>query len=197
MSMIASLVGWFRETLYYLNVLSRRNAKIIFLGLDNAGKSTLLHMLKDDKMMTLPPTLHPNCEELTMGGIQFKAFDMGGHETARILWKQYYASVDGIVFIVDAADRTRYEEAREELSRIVEDPMLERVPLAVLGNKIDIPTAASEEELRHSLGLYTHMTSGKDVKKGDMHSRPIELFMVSIKKRTGYGDAFKWLASLI
>merc|ERR1711879_620170 len=114
-----------------------------------------------------------------------------------ILWKQYYATVDGIVFIVDAADRTRYEEAKEELSRIIEDPMLTHVPIAVLGNKIDIPTAASEDELRHHLGLYAHMTLGRHAKKGDSQGRAIELFMASIVKRMGCREAFQWLGNLL
>lgn len=122
---------------------------------------------------------------------------MGGHETARRLWKQYAAAVDGIVFIVDAADRTRYEEAREELSNLLQDQALANTPIVILGNKIDIPTAASEDELRNYLGLYQHMTAGRDAKKGSLDARPVELFMVSIAKRMGYGDAFKWLAGLV
>merc|ERR1712151_636132 len=117
--------------------------------------------------------------------------------TARILWKQYYATVDGIVFIVDAADRTRYEEAREELSKLIDDPSLTHVPLAILGNKIDIPTAASEDELRHNLGLYSHMTYGRELKKGDSGVRPVELFMVSVVKRMGYAEGFQWLSQFL
>merc|ERR1712232_1223218 len=105
--------------------------------------------------------------------------------------------VDGIVFIVDAADRTRFEEAREEIGRLLEEPGLSRVPFVVLGNKIDIPVAASEDELRNALGLYEHMTAGSDVKKGDERARPIEVFMCSIMKRTGYAEAFNWLAKLV
>lgn len=82
------------------------------------------------------------------------------------------ADVQGIIFLVDAADRTRFEEAAEELGKLLDDPALARVPLAVLGNKIDIPVAASEDELRHSLGLYTHMTSGADkIREGILRLR--------------------------
>ena len=97
--------------------------------------------------------------------------------------EDYLADVQGIIFLVDAADRTRFQEASEELGRLLEDPALAQVPLAVLGNKIDIPVAASEEELRHSLGLYTHMTSGKRVEKGMPKVRPLEVFMCSVVKR--------------
>mmetsp|Transcript_1771 Transcript_1771/g.3201 ORF Transcript_1771/g.3201 Transcript_1771/m.3201 type:complete len:196 (+) Transcript_1771:100-687(+) len=195
--MLGSLLSWFGELFRSLGLLSRKNAKVCFLGLDNAGKTTLLHMLKDQRMNTFQPTLYPNNEELIIEGIRFRTFDLGGHETARRIWKDYLANVNGIVFIVDAADRTRFAEAREEISRLLDDVALSRVPFAVLGNKIDIPVAASEDELRNALGLHAHMTSGRGVKKGDESVRPIEVFMCSIMKRMGYAEAFTWLAKLV
>eukprot|EP00440_Ansanella_granifera_P033222 gb/GFBE01036045.1/.p1 GENE.gb/GFBE01036045.1/~~gb/GFBE01036045.1/.p1 ORF type:complete len:197 (+),score=57.34 gb/GFBE01036045.1/:1-591(+) len=195
--MFGGLFSWIGDLFRGLGLLSQKNAKICFLGLDNAGKTTLLQMLKDDRLGTNAPTLYPNNEELVIKGIRFRTFDLGGHETARRIWKDYLAAVDGIVFLVDAADRTRFQEAAEEIARLLEDPGLARVPFAVLGNKIDIPVAASEEELRHALGLYTHMTSGKEVVKGDTSTRPIELFMCSVVKRMGYAEAFDWLAKLV
>merc|ERR1712004_268193 len=144
--MFQALANFFGGLLRSLGVLSRKNAKICFLGLDNAGKTTLLRMLTDDKVTTNPPTLYPNNEELIIQGIRFRTFDLGGHETARRIWRDYLAAVDGIVFLVDAADRTRFNEAREELKNLLEEPSLAQVPLAVLGNKIDIPVAASEDE---------------------------------------------------
>merc|ERR1712147_65215 len=154
-------------------------------------------MLKDDRVATHVPTLHPHSEELMIKNIRFRTYDLGGHETARRIWKDYFATVDGIIFLVDAADRTRFNEAKEELAHLLEEQSLQNVPFVVLGNKIDIPTAASEDEFRNALGLYSHMTYGKSGGGKQEGVRPIELFMVSIVKRMGYADAFRWLSQFL
>lgn len=189
------IVSWFRDVLAHLG-LWNKNARIVFLGLDNSGKTTLLHMLKDDRISTHAPTLYPHCEELLIRNIRFQTFDLGGHETARRIWKDYFAALDGVVFLVDAADRTRFQETREELQKLLAEPSLAEVPVVVLGNKIDMPVAASEDELRHNLQLYQHMTTGKAA-KGILSVRPVELFMVSVAKRMGYAEAFQWLSQFL
>mmetsp|Transcript_12928 Transcript_12928/g.14626 ORF Transcript_12928/g.14626 Transcript_12928/m.14626 type:complete len:195 (-) Transcript_12928:203-787(-) len=194
--MFERLINWFWDVLGALG-LQRKKAKILFLGLDNAGKSTLLHMLKQNSLAALQPTLNPHMEELVMGQIRFQTWDLGGHETARRLWRDYCAAVDGIVFLVDAADRTRFEEVKEELGNLLGNPDLARVPMVVLGNKIDIPVAASEQELRAQIGLAHHMTIGQDAKKESSTVRPVELFMVSVVKRMGYAQAFQWLSEFL
>lgn len=165
-------------------------AKLIFVGLDNAGKTTLLHVLKDDRVATHLPTQRPTKEEMQLGLITLECHDLGGHADARELWHEYYVHVDAIVFLVDANDRTRMAEARRELNAILTNEALKNVPIAVLGNKIDLSHALSEHELRQELNL--GQTSGKNGLT-TIGMRPIEVFMISVIQRQGYADAFAWL----
>ena len=72
--------------------------------------------------------------------------------------------VDGIVYLVDAADKERFPESKKELDALLSDDSLAQVPFLILGNKIDIPYAASEDELRYSLGL-SNYTTGKGMER--------------------------------
>lgn len=176
------------------------NSKILFLGLDNAGKTTLLHMLRDDRITTHNPTLHPHAEELYIGSRRFRAFDLGGHEAARRIWKDYYADVDAIIFLVDAADRTRMQEAKNELHYLFNTESLRHVPFAILGNKIDIPTACSLDELRSFLELPAPFAHGYGMgNQGAMRQGggPVEVFMVSLVNKMGYSAAFRWVSDVL
>lgn len=188
------LLNWLKSTLGYLG-LHQKNAKLVFLGLDNAGKSTLLQMLKDDRMAQLEPTVHPQSEELVMGSIRFRTFDLGGHEIARKIWRDYLGQVDAIIFMVDSADRERFELARNELNELMESEELQNTPFLIFGNKIDIPDAASEDELRTALGLDTFIMDVQGKVQAGM--RPVGLFMCSIAKRSGYADGFKWVSQFL
>ncbi|CAD5168445.1 GTP-binding protein SAR1A-like [Musa acuminata AAA Group] len=190
------LVDWLYGILWMLG-LGAKEAKILFLGLDNAGKTTLLHMLKDERLGQHQPTQHPTSEELMIGKIRFTAFDLGGHRMARRLWKDYYTKMDAVAYIVDAADRDRFLESKKELDALLSDEALVNVPFLVLGNKIDIPYAASEDELRYHLGLAGCTTGKGRVSYTGSSIRPVELFMCSVVRKMGYADGFRWLSQYI
>jgi GTP-binding protein SAR1 len=190
-------MGWFSwlwDLLSYLN-LSNKSGRILFLGLDNAGKTTLLGRLATGQIHTYRPTFNPNVEELMLGRVRVKTIDMGGHEEARRLWKDYFAKVDGVVFIVDAAARERLEDAKKELMLLLQSEEMQSTPFVIMGNKIDLPTAVSEDALKQALGL-SNLTTGKSgqVPPG---VRPVEVFMCSVIRKIGYGDAIRWLSNFL
>jgi GTP-binding protein SAR1 len=191
-------MGWFTWIWDFWNsVFGSKTGKILFLGLDAAGKTTLLGKLATDQVHVHRPTFHPNVEELTLGGIRLKTIDMGGHLEARRLWKDYFTKVDGVVFIVDAANPDRFEEAKKELDMLLQTEELAKTPFVILGNKIDNPRAISEEQLIAALGLQGMQTGKAKKVAADSNTRPLEVYMVSVIKKVGYGDAFRWLSQYL
>ena len=182
--MVSYISGFFKSVLGYLGLYNKK-ANIVFLGLDNAGKTTLLGVLKNDKVTQTKPTYHPCSEELKMGNIRFKTHDLGGHESARKIWKDYFPAVDGILFLVDSADPDRFDEAKKELEEVCNTPQLEKIPIAVLGNKADKNGAVQEYDLKQGLDFDSIKLK---------NPRPMELFMTSVTKKAGYNVALEWLS---
>ncbi|KAG7261033.1 hypothetical protein CRUP_001376 [Coryphaenoides rupestris] len=155
--------------------LYKKSGKLVFLGLDNAGKTTLLHMLKDDRLGQHVPTLHPT----------------------RRVWRNYLPAVNGVVFLVDCADHQRLTESKTELDALLGDETIASVPVLVLGNKIDRPEAISEGALRGAFAIDSQVTGKGNVAAKHLHSRPLEVFMCSVLKKQGYGEGFRWLSQYI
>ena len=158
----------------------------------------MLFMLQSDKFTQTDSTIHPHQAEVVIGNIRFNSYDLGGHMQARKTWREYAGSVDGIIFMVDAADVNRLQEAKEELDSLLIMPELKDVPVVVFGNKADKKEALKEEEFREVMNLPFHMTKGKDVNNQNPGAKGnIEVFMCSVKARAGYSDGFQWLSSFL
>lgn len=90
-----------------------RDSQVLFLGIDNAGKTTLIHKLRKDMTNTYEPTRAPSAYDIEIGNMKTAAVDLGGHEAARLAWAEYFIKCDGIVFLVDVADEQRYHIVKE------------------------------------------------------------------------------------
>ncbi|KIJ94717.1 hypothetical protein K443DRAFT_683557 [Laccaria amethystina LaAM-08-1] len=176
--------------------LMKRTAKIVVLGLDNSGKSTLLFMLKNNRLAPLQPSLFPCTSEFTFSNIKYYSYDISGLLQPRRLWRDYYeAARDGVIFLVDSSDTDRFAEAREELHVLLSAEALSNVPFLVLGTKTDAPGAVSEDELRQQLRLVE--TTGKGIGFPPNGTRPVELFMCSTVQRRGYEEALQWFSQYV
>eukprot|EP00808_Paulinella_micropora_P001277 g36107.t1 len=191
---------WLWKTLQYLG-LANKSARVIFLGLDAAGKTTLLHLLKYGTVRHFEPTGMPGQDEIKMANITFSAHDLGGHQAVRRLWDHYCFHADAIVFVVDATDHKRMEEAREELAKILASVDLQekKTPILILGNKIDREGALPEGELAVALGLQSdpQHVPNKKTKVDRSTTQPVQLFMTSFKRKTGHIDGFRWLSQYL
>ena len=131
----------------------RKNRRVLLLGMDNAGKSTVLYRLHAGKAVKTVPTIGHNVESVKFAGLEMVLWDVGGQEQLRGHWRHYYTGTQGIVFIVDSADGTRFQAVAEELQHVLADQQLDGVPVLVLANKQDMPGAASAEEIAKAADL--------------------------------------------
>merc|ERR1719240_2603958 len=131
---------------------NKTEMRILMVGLDAAGKTTILYKLKLGEVLTTIPTVGFNVEKVEYKNINFTVWDVGGQDKIRKLWRYYYEGTQGLIFVVDSNDRDRIEDAREELTKILnEDEMREAVVL-VFANKQDLPNAMSAAEVVDKLG---------------------------------------------
>jgi small GTP-binding protein len=129
--------------------------KLLMVGLDAAGKTTILYKLKLGEVVTTIPTIGFNVEEVQFKNLKMSIWDIGGQDKIRKLWRHYYDTANGIVFVVDSADRERLGEAREELMKLHRDTSLHGdVAFLVFANKQDLPNALPINQVLQELGLH-------------------------------------------
>jgi ADP-ribosylation factor protein 1 len=139
--------------LWFSKMFANKEAKILLVGLDAAGKTTILYKLKLDENTTTIPTIGFNVETVQYKKITFTMWDVGGQDRIRQLWKHYYSDTDAVIYVVDANDRDRAHEASEELQKMMGDDALRNSTLLVLANKQDLPHAMNANELKDKLKL--------------------------------------------
>merc|ERR1712100_596887 len=132
----------------------KREMRILMVGLDAAGKTTILYKLKLGEVVTTIPTIGFNVETVEYKNISFTVWDVGGQDKIRPLWRHYYQGTQGLIFVVDSNDRDRAEDAREELSKMLNEDEMRDAVLLVFANKQDLPNAMPAAEVTEKLGLH-------------------------------------------
>ncbi|TIA81884.1 hypothetical protein E3P89_02053 [Wallemia ichthyophaga] len=136
-------------------LFGKKEMRILMVGLDAAGKTTILYKLKLGEIVTTIPTIGFNVETVEYKNISFTVWDVGGQDKIRPLWRHYFQNTQGIIFVVDSNDRDRVTEAREELQRMLNEDELRDAHLLVFANKQDLPNAMNAAEITDKLGLHS------------------------------------------
>jgi len=157
--------------------IDTEEVRVLMVGLDAAGKTTILYQLKMGQTVKTIPTIGFNVETLDYQGLNFTVYDVGGQDKIRVLWKHYYHHTDALIFVVDSNDRERMEDAADELKKLVDEEELEFCPILVWANKQDLNGSLPPGEIveRLHMGQYRNRiwlvqaasaTTGQGLKEG-------------------------------
>jgi len=127
--------------------------KVLLVGLDNAGKTTILYKLTLDELVSTIPTVGLNIETIEYKDIEFQCWDLGGQQKIRDIWPQYYSGTDAIIFVIDSNEQTRLHEVKEELHNMMKHKLLQNAVILVLANKQDLPQSININEITRALDL--------------------------------------------
>lgn len=168
-----------------LSFFGDKEARILVLGLDNAGKTTILYRLHVGEVVQTIPTIGFNVETVTYKNIKFQVWDLGGQTSIRPYWRCYYPNTQAIIYVVDSCDADRLPTSREEFQAILEEEELKDAPLLIYANKQDLPGALTDAAVAEGLGL----TSIK--------SRDWAIYKTSAIKGEGLFEGLDWLSNTL
>ena len=135
------------------NIFSKKEARIVMVGLDAAGKTTVLYKLKLNDVVTTIPTIGFNVEKVEYKNLKMTIWDVGGQDRLRPLWRHYYENTNGIIFVVDCNDKVRMDKCRDEVQKMMDEPHLRDAKLVVFANKQDMPGAMPASAVVEGLEL--------------------------------------------
>jgi len=161
--------------------------RILILGLDNAGKTTILYRLQNDSEESIQtiPTIGFNVEVLQYKNIKFQVWDLGGQTSIRPYWRCYYPNTDAVIFVVDSCDTARLAVARQELLAMLDEDELRDAALLVFANKQDSRGALNAQQVSEGLGL------------AGIKNRQWSIQETSALKGSGLFEGFDWLVACI
>jgi len=170
----------------FSKLFGKKEVRVLILGLDNAGKTTILYKLyAPDRVIRTMPTIGFNMETVVYKNLQFNVWDLGGQTNIRPYWRCYYANTDAIIYVVDSSDKDRLSLTRKELLSMLEEEELKNTILLVFANKMDMKGAASEVEVSQALGLH-------QIKERQWH-----ICRTSALHGQGLTEGLEWLSNAI
>ncbi|KAL7540186.1 hypothetical protein ACHAXR_009921 [Thalassiosira sp. AJA248-18] len=160
---------------------SDNDARILVLGLDNSGKTTILKQLGNESINEVMPTQGFNVKSLVQNSFKLNVWDIGGQKSIRPYWRNYFDRTDALIYVIDSSDSRRMEETSLELDQLLNEEKLNGVPLLIFANKQDLLNALSADEIRDGLNL-------KNVRQ-----REWTIQACSSKSGEGLEDGFQWV----
>jgi len=183
--MSAAIYLWQKFIEWLRRLFLRRDMEVCMIGLGEAGKTSLVNLLATgDFKENVIPTVGFNMRKVQRGGILMKVWDLGGQRRFRGMWERYCRGVDAIVFVVDAAERSRFPEAAQQIHTLLQKPSIEKVPILVVGNKIDLREAVNSEDL--FAALMPRSLGG---------ARKVDVLMMSCKTKANFNTVVDWLVA--
>lgn len=162
-----------------------KELRLLLLGLDNAGKTTLLKSLASEDIAHITPTQGFNIKSVQSEGFRLNVWDIGGQRKIRPYWRNYFENTDVLIYVIDSADRKRLEETGQELEELLSEAAMAGVPLLVYANKQDLLHAASASEIATGLGLHT------------IKDRPWQIQACSATAGEGIKDGMEWISKTV
>uniref|UniRef100_A0A663DML6 ADP ribosylation factor 5 n=1 Tax=Aquila chrysaetos chrysaetos TaxID=223781 RepID=A0A663DML6_AQUCH len=119
----------------FSRIFGKKQMRILMVGLDAAGKTTILYKLKLGEIVTTIPTIGFNVETVEYKNICFTVWDVGGQDKIRPLWRHYFQNTQGLIFVVDSNDRERVQESADELQKMLQEDELRDAVLLVFAQQ--------------------------------------------------------------
>ena len=163
----------------------KAEVRILMVGLDAAGKSTILYKLKMSETIKTIPTIGFCVETLNYKNLNFTVCYVGGQDKNRVLWKHYYQNTDGLIFVVDSNDRDRIEDAAEELKKMLAEEELKDCAVLVMANKQDLNGALNPNDVTAKMGM------------GQLKGRQWLVQGTSATTGQGLKEGLDWMASVL
>merc|ERR1712050_607266 len=183
-SVSSKIMGnWFSTV--FSSLFGQKELRILILGLDGAGKTTILYRLQVGEVVTTIPTIGFNVETVTYKNLKFQVWDLGGQTSIRPYWRCYYSNTDAVIYVVDSCDRDRMGIRKQELLAMLDEEELRSSILLVFANKQDMDQAMSPAEIAKELGL------------ASIKNRKWQIFKTSALRNIGLAEGMEWLVDAL
>lgn len=167
------------------SLFGEKEIRILILGLDNAGKTSILYRLKEGTFHSTVPTIGFNAEQIEVGKLKAQVWDLGGQESIRPYWRSYYQEQEAVIFVVDSCDVDRLAIAKRELMNIIEEDELKSACVCVFANKQDMPDALATAEIAEQLGL------------SSIVDKKWTIIPTSAMRGDGLKEGFEWISEAV